>query len=279
MPRPRVTRHLVGIKPGPFAQGPRDLHAIGLEILVRQKRGVARDAIGKRRPRFDRERVDRDVIGMGRECPLERTAPASRMLPWKAAHEVARYGKPRTSRQLDCLKRHRCRMDAPDGGKLVILKALHAERDARHAGSGKAPRKLLMKRLGIRLAGELLGRAPGAHAADEPGQALSEHGRRAPADIDRAHRSERAAGTELVDATLELRKIAGGFALEGGGIESTRIEVTVCATRATKRDMQIQGLDCHHEASLESPWGRAVMAASRGITSASISSTNRQKSS
>ena len=169
MPRPRVARHLVGIKPGPFAQGPRDLHAIGLEILVRKKRGVARDAIGKRRSRFDRERVDRDVIRMGRECPLERTVPASRMLPWKAAHEVARYGKPRTSRKLNCLKRHRCRMEAPDGGKLVILKALHAERDARHAGSGKASRKLLMKRLGIRLAGELLGRAPGAHAADEPG--------------------------------------------------------------------------------------------------------------
>ena len=208
MPRQRVARHLIAAISRRRQDIGRDLHASGLEILVRH-RDAARSLKGlKGGPLLQLQGIDRDVVGRlgSRKDVLKGRAPGFNSLAGKPAHQVAGHGHPGPLGRSDGGKCLPGPMDVADGRKLVGNERLHADRHARHAGLAELTGKEIRERFGIRFTGELRGVAICAHGAHELDQAVTGQ-RRLPAAYIRVSIPEPRIGparVHLIDQALYI---------------------------------------------------------------------------
>ena len=229
-------RDLVMLKPVFAQQLAHGEVGIRLRVVIRQGRILTPHPCR----RLELEPVARQMSGPERQTLLDRIQKHLLRLAGQAVHQVeADVCKALCPREVDRVLRLLEGVDAPDLFQLLVVRGLHAERQAVHALLFHHVEHLFIRALRIALDRDLRvvrQRELAAHLLQDAAQILGpEAGRRAAADVDRVHRVAAACPAVFADVAQQRGDVAAHQVAVGD-----RIKIAVAALAHAERDVEIQ---------------------------------------
>ena len=240
-----VVRHLVGQQAEAACLLGCRLVERGGCVLVRQRDFATAMQGLELRPRLDRELVQRQMVGGQRQCLAQFHPPRFERLARACADHVERDAREDRPRRLQCGDRLRRRMLPPEQAQRRRIEALHADRDAVHAGLAKRREPFCLDAGGVRFEGDLdvVRRVEqAARVLDQRGHGLRLHqAGRAAAEEDRGQ----LAAAEPLRLPGQLSAQRGAEAGLGDALPHVGVEVAVRALGQAERPVDIEGQRFH----------------------------------